>query len=151
MSSEKCNMFSSLLANNLPSPNTQYLVKVCTRIVKLFSRKSDSRSANVCQSQKPLSLLTIKHINHRAYQLLSPSTIEPIDHQANHPSSLLTTEPINHQAYWQLSLSTIEPNNHRAYWPSRPSTSGLLLQLLSLLAGWFIKSRNTIHQFAMLG
>ena len=58
-----------------------------------------------------------------SYQPLSLSTIKPINHQAYWPSSLLT-----------ISLLTIKPINHQAHWPLSLSTSGLLLQLLSLLA-----------------
>ena len=129
----------------------------------IFSRKSDSRIANVRLPVNP----SISHQNPSASQNCSYrpsglSTIRPIDHQAYWPSSLLTIKPINHRAYWPLSLSTIEPANHWAYRPSslltiepidhqayRPSslltikpinnqaywlTSGLLSRLLSLSA-----------------
>ena len=85
-----------------------------------------NRSASQNRSYQPLSLSTIKSINHQAiepinhqaYQPSSPSTIKPINHQAYQPSSLSPIEPIAHWAYWPSSLSTIEPINHWAYRPS---------------------------------
>ena len=65
--------------------------------------------------------------------------IAPFDHWAYQPLSQLTIEPIDHQFYRSLShqpssLLTIKPTDHWANQPSSISTSGLLLQLLSLLA-----------------
>ena len=100
-------------------------------ILALFSRKSNSRIANVrlsvCLSvcYKNLSellLSAIEPIDHWAYWLSSLLTIKPIDHWAYWPLSLLTIEPIDHQAYIPSSLLTIRLINHRAYWPSGLST-----------------------------
>ena len=49
--------------------------------------------------------MTIKHIDHWAYQPSSLSTIGPIDHQAYRPSSPLTTEPIDLRS----SFATFKP------------------------------------------
>merc|ERR1719422_2102380 len=46
----------------------------------------------------------------------------------------LRIAPSDHQAYHPSSLSTIEPTDHQDYQPLSLLTSGLLSQLLSLLA-----------------
>ena len=91
----------------------------------IFSR--DSRIANVCLS------ISLKNpsasIGLQAIWPLSLLTIRPINHQAYQSSSLSTKEPIYYQAYQSLSLSNIEPIFYWAYQPT-----GLLSQLLSLSA-----------------
>ena len=103
--------------NFAKQPNI-FLVPKVLRII--FSRKSNSRIANVC-----LSVCTsVCHRNPKAsqncsYWPLSLLTIKPFDHRAYPPSSLLTIKPFNHQAqaYRPSSLLTIEPIDHQAYRP----------------------------------
>ena len=61
-----------------------------------FSRKSDSRIANVHSSVRPSVCLSQKPLSLSELLLLA---IEPIDHWAYQPSRLYTIEPINHKAY----------------------------------------------------
>ena len=90
---------------------------------------------------------TINFLHQFAYRpssILTILTNEPIGHQAYWPSKLSTIEPINHRAYQPSSLSTIVPIVHQAYWQTSLSTSGLLSQLLCLLACFFLETKSVV-------
>ena len=71
-----------------------------------FSRKGDSRIANI-------------HLSVCLSEIKTPLTS---DHQAYQPSALSTIGPFDHRAYWPSGLSTIGPIDNWVYWPSSPLT-----------------------------